>query len=128
MPRCTNCGRQREKNKTRFYQGRRVCHQCMSSLLRSEGWALSPSLAGRANKGGKQSGDNGDHGGDENSKDRVPSIADGADGDTSSEGVTLDSVELPPSMWDGGRAIQWLEAYKRELTIQQQENQQYEML
>lgn len=88
------------------------------SLLRSEGGALSPTVAGRANKGGKQSGPNG---GDKNSKDTVPSIVGGADGGTSGEGGILDPVELPPSMWDGGRAIQWLEAYKRDLAIQQEE-------
>lgn len=27
-------------------------------------------------------------------------------------------VELSPSMWDGGRSLQWLEAYKRDLMIQ----------
>ncbi|KAI8105210.1 hypothetical protein M9435_000380 [Picochlorum sp. BPE23] len=32
-------------------------------------------------------------------------------------------VELSPSMWDGGRGIQWLEAYKKDLMIQKGEKE-----
>ncbi|WPT15524.1 LOW QUALITY PROTEIN: hypothetical protein PSENEW3_00003464 [Picochlorum sp. SENEW3] len=85
------------------------------ALSRSKNGTLSPTVAGRANKGGKQSGANDV---DNNSKGRAPSIADGAHGGTPGEGGNLESIELSPSMWDGGRAIQWLEAYKRDLAMQ----------
>jgi hypothetical protein len=32
-------------------------------------------------------------------------------------------VELSPSMWDGGRGLQWLEAYKKDLMIQKGEKE-----
>lgn len=32
-------------------------------------------------------------------------------------------VELSPSMWDGGRGLQWLEAYKKDLMIQKEEKE-----